>query len=73
MTTIAINEVIRLGFACASLVLTRWLLDLASPSEDIGRVIGWASRLFHFARWYGGYECLHQYRAMRLLSYGEVR
>jgi hypothetical protein len=64
-----IEDLTRLIFALASLILSRWFLELSTPLEDLRWACSQLQGLWSYARWYGGYEVMHQLRAMRLLAY----
>lgn len=66
-----IIELLRLGVALATLILTRWLLDLGKPEDDI-RWIEMKLEDITFKlktlKWYRGMEYLHQLKFRRYFS-----
>lgn len=66
-----IIELLRLGIALATMVLTRWLFDLGKPEDDIK----WVERQLEditfklkTLKWYRGMEYLHQLKFRRYFS-----
>lgn len=60
-----IGELLTLGFALASAIFVRWLLDMSTPGKDWR----WVKRQFAWVpnpRWYSAGEIFHQVHA-RLL------
>jgi hypothetical protein len=64
-----IIEALRVCFALATLILTRWLLGMSTPEDDMRWVDSWPLWDFlHRLNWYRGVEYFHQVRAWRLLG-----
>lgn len=66
-----IIELLRLGIALATMLLTRWMFDLGKPEDDIR----WANdRIEDIAfvlrslKWYRGMEYIHQIKFRRYFS-----
>lgn len=63
-------ELLRGLFALGSVILMRWLLDLAKPADDLAwlrrHVPAWSARRLDY---YRGTEYIHQLRARRLLRW----
>lgn len=61
-------ELLRLGIALASMVLTRWLLDLGKPEDDILWLKDYLEDIFFklkMLKWYRGMEYIHQIKFRR--------
>lgn len=67
--TLIITESIQAAYAIMTVILTRWLMELASPESDLRwlRRQSWYQALLRL-RWYRGNEIVHQLRAIRLLG-----
>ncbi len=62
-------EAVRVCFALATLILTRWLLGMSTPESDLAWVDSWGIwSILDRLQWYRGLEYFHQLRAWRLLG-----
>jgi hypothetical protein len=64
-----VEDLIHLAMGLLTLLLSRWLLEVSRPEDDILWSGKQLARLVHFLRWYSGCEIVHQIRARNILSY----
>lgn len=72
LTALATSKAGEIILTLVGVVLTRWLLELATPEEDIETCTtilrrGY-SETFRILRWYNAYEIHHQRRGEQLLQ-----
>lgn len=60
-------ESVRLGFAVATLLLSRWIMELSSPSKDWRTFQEWLDSMRFVWQWYAGREGFHQMRGLLIL------
>lgn len=71
VTIQVLNNLLNFTTSVATLLVTRWMMELSTPQEDLQATLVYIRpyyrNMVRMVRWYNGSELYHQLRAKRIL------